>query len=131
MKITKVDTTLQRVPLKQAPITDSQSVVHHVDFLQVALHTDEGITGWGMNWSYTPGLHAAHACVVHDYTPLLVGKDPQTRKELVKRCYMSNHFVGRVGASQVGLAAVDFAPEDAALFANANTLDDLERLARG
>lgn len=34
-------------------------------------------------------------------------------------------------ATLCGLAAVDFAPEDAALFANANTLDDLERLARG
>jgi L-alanine-DL-glutamate epimerase-like enolase superfamily enzyme len=114
MKITKVDTYLLRVPLKQAPITDSQTIVHDVDFLQVALHTDAGLTGWGMNWSYTPGLHAAHSCLMHDYAPLLVGKEPSHRKELVRRCYMSNHFVGRVGASQVALAAVEFALWDIA-----------------
>lgn len=114
MKITNIDTYLLRVPLGQAPITDSQTTVHHVDFLQVALRTDENITGWGMNWSYTPGLHAAHACLEHDYKPVLVGQDPNNRKELVKRCYQSNHFVGRVGASQVALAAVEFALWDIA-----------------
>ena len=63
MKITQVDTILLRVPLKQAAITDSQSHVDHVEFLQVSISTDDGITGWGMNWSYTTGLRAAQVCV--------------------------------------------------------------------
>ena len=28
------------------------------------LQTDEGVTGWGMNWSYTPGLRAAQIPVL-------------------------------------------------------------------
>jgi L-alanine-DL-glutamate epimerase-like enolase superfamily enzyme len=36
------------------------------------------------------------------------------RKELMRRCYYSNHFVGRVGAAAVGLAAVEFALWDIA-----------------
>jgi L-alanine-DL-glutamate epimerase-like enolase superfamily enzyme len=114
MKITSVDTMLLKVPLKQRAITDSQSVVHDVEFLQVKIETDEGVTGWGMNWSYTPGLRAAQVCVSDNYAPLLVGQDPIMRKELVRRCYYSNHFIGRVGATQVGLCAVEFALWDIA-----------------
>ena len=113
-KITKVETALLRVPLQQRAITDSQSVVHDVEFLQVKLETDAGITGWGMNWSYTPGLRAAQVAVTDNYAPLLLGGDPFFRKELVRRCYFSNHFIGRVGATQVGLAAVEFALWDIA-----------------
>jgi L-alanine-DL-glutamate epimerase-like enolase superfamily enzyme len=114
MKIERVHTVLLRVPVKEQTITDSQTVVDAVEFLQVELTTDAGISGFGMNWSYTPGLRAAQVCVTDDYVPLLVGQDPLQRKELVKRCYASNHFVGRVGASQVGLAAVEFALWDIA-----------------
>jgi len=114
MKIIAVDSMLLRVPLKQRVITDSQSVVRDVDFMQVKIETDDGVTGWGMNWSYTPGLHAAQVCVTQNYTPLLLGQDPFMRKELMRRCYMSNHFVGRVGASLVGLCALEFALWDIA-----------------
>ena len=108
MKITKVATTLLRVPLQQRTITDSQSTVDAVEFLQVRLDTDAGVTGFGMNWSYTPGLKAAKVMVDENYAPLLVGQDPVMRKELVRRMFFANHFVGRVGAARVGIAAVEF-----------------------
>ncbi|HEY2406186.1 MAG TPA: mandelate racemase/muconate lactonizing enzyme family protein [Polyangiaceae bacterium] len=114
MKISKVTTQLLRVPLKQRTITDSQSKVESVEFLQVVLETDAGITGYGMNWSYTTGLRAAQVAVDENYAPLLKGEDPALRKELVRRCYYSNHFVGRVGTTAVGLAAVEFALWDIA-----------------
>ena len=106
MKIRAVDTQLCRVPLRQRTITDSQSRVDAVDFLQVVLETDAGITGYGMNWSYTPGLRAAQVAVVDNYAPLLIGRDPQMRKQIVRDCYYANHFVGRGGTTEVGLAAV-------------------------
>ncbi|HEY4158597.1 MAG TPA: mandelate racemase/muconate lactonizing enzyme family protein [Polyangiaceae bacterium] len=114
MKITDVSTALLRVPLKQRSITDSQSKVDSVEFLQVTLSTDDGVTGYGMNWSYTTGLRAAQVAVDDNYAPLLEGADPLMRKELVRQCYFSNHFVGRVGAAAVGLAAVEFALWDLA-----------------
>ena len=109
MRITKVETQLLRVPLQQRTITDSQSTVTHVEFLQVVLQTDAGITGYGMNWSYTPGLVAAQVMVQQNYAPLLVGKDPAMRKAIVKDMFFSNHFIGRVGAARVGIAAVEYA----------------------
>jgi L-alanine-DL-glutamate epimerase-like enolase superfamily enzyme len=109
MRITKVDTILLRVPLQQRTITDSQSTVTHVEFLQVILQTDAGITGYGMNWSYTPGLKAAQVMVDENYAPLLIGKDPAMRKAIIKDCFFSNHFIGRVGAARVGIAAVEYA----------------------
>ncbi|MCC6670198.1 MAG: mandelate racemase/muconate lactonizing enzyme family protein [Planctomycetes bacterium] len=114
MKITAVDSFLVRVPLRQRTITDSQSSVDAVDVLQVVLHTDAGISGYGMNWSYTRGLRAAQVMVQDDYVPLLIGQDATLRKELVRRMFYANHFVGRVGAARVGIAAVEFALWDLA-----------------
>jgi L-alanine-DL-glutamate epimerase-like enolase superfamily enzyme len=113
-RITKVETALVRVPLRQRTITDSQSKVDAVEFLQVSLATDANVVGKGMNWSYTPGLRAAQVMVDENYAPALVGGDCALRKELVRRCFFTNHFVGRVGAARVGLAAVEFALWDIA-----------------
>ena len=109
MRIRDVKTTLLRVPLEQRTIVDSQSRVDHVEFVQVEIVTDDGLCGYGMNWSYTPGLRAAQVCIDDNYAPILRGADPERRKEIVRKCYYENHFVGRVGASAVGLAAVEFA----------------------
>ncbi len=114
VRITDVSTILLRVPLRQRAITDSQSRVEAVEFLQVVLSTDDGLTGYGMNWSYTPGLRAAQVLVDDTYVPVLRGADATLRKELVRRMYYANHFVGRVGAAAVGLAAVEFALWDLA-----------------
>ena len=84
MKISKVSTQLLKVPLKQRTITDSQSRVTHVEFLQVKIDTDDGITGWGMNWNYLPGLKPAQVCLDESYAPLLKGQDPLMRKDLMK-----------------------------------------------
>lgn len=113
-KITNVETCLVRVPLAQRTITDSQSRVEAVEFLQVEIATDDGVKAYGMNWSYTPGLRAAKVLVDECYVPVLLRQDPLFRKELVRRMFFSNHFVGRVGAARVGIAAVEFALWDVA-----------------
>jgi L-alanine-DL-glutamate epimerase-like enolase superfamily enzyme len=114
MLIIGVDTALLRVPLQQRTITDSQSTVTHVEFLQVVLRTDAGITGYGMNWSYTPGLRPAQVVVQEGCAPLLVGSDPMLRKAIVRDCFFHNHFIGRVGIARVAIAAVEFALWDLA-----------------
>lgn len=114
LTIASVETALLRVPLGQRTITDSQSRVEAVEFLQVALRTKEGLVGHGMNWSYTPGLRAAQVMVDDCYAPALIGADATFRRELVRRMFFTNHFVGRVGAARVGIAAVEFALWDLA-----------------
>jgi len=114
LRITAVETVLLRVPLQQRTITDSQSKVDEVEFLQVIVRTDGGVTGYGMNWSYTPGLRAAQVMLEENYKSVLLGQDPVMRKEILRRCFFTNHFVGRVGAARVALAAIDFALWDLA-----------------
>ncbi|MFT5735117.1 MAG: L-alanine-DL-glutamate epimerase-like enolase superfamily enzyme [Planctomycetota bacterium] len=108
-RITKVETAFLRVPLGQRQINDSQSKVDEVEFLTVRLHTDAGVIGVGTNWSYTPGLRAAQVMIEENYAPVLIGKDVTMRKAIIQELFLTNHFVGRVGASRVGIAACEFA----------------------
>ena len=101
MKITHVDTVLLRVPLQQRTITDSQSTVTHVEFLQVVLKTDAGLTGYGMNWSYTPGLRTAQIAVQENYAPVLLGKDPAFRKQITRECFFTRSWSALDKASQL------------------------------
>ncbi|MBI3819087.1 MAG: mandelate racemase/muconate lactonizing enzyme family protein [Planctomycetes bacterium] len=114
LKITNVETVLLRVPLRQRTITDSQSKVDDVEFLQVRIHTDAGVTGYGMNWSYTTGLRAAQVMIDENYISVIKNENPLFRKEIVRKMFFTNHFVGRVGAARVGIAAVEFALWDIA-----------------
>ncbi len=109
MKIANVETFLLNVPLKQRAITDSQTYVDSVEFVQIRIDTDEGISGWGFNWNYTKGTRAVQAVIEDTYSPYLIGKDPSKRKEIVRELYYKNHFIGRVGITRVGLCAVDMA----------------------
>ncbi len=109
MKIVKVDTYLVRVPLRQRTITDSQSRVEAVEFVQVRLDTDEGITGWGFNWNYTKGMRAVQVIIDETYAPVLLGSDPLLHKTLTHQLYRENHFIGRVGITRVALCAVNMA----------------------
>ena len=109
MRITGIETYLLDVPLGQRTITDSQSSVESVEFIQVRLDTDEGLSGWGFNWNYTRGMRAVQAIVEDTYAPGLLGKDPFRHKEVLRELYYRNHFIGRVGVTRVGLCAVSMA----------------------
>lgn len=109
MKITNVETYYLDVPLQQRTITDSQSRVDSVEFVQVRVDTDEGISGWGMNWNYTKGMRAVKTIIDDTYAPNLIGKDPLEHKTVLNDLYYTNHFIGRVGITRVGLCAVNMA----------------------
>ncbi|MBN2325589.1 MAG: mandelate racemase/muconate lactonizing enzyme family protein [Candidatus Omnitrophica bacterium] len=107
MIITQVKTYILDVSLKQRTITDSQSSVDSVEFVQVRIDTDEGISGWGFNWNYSKGIRAVQAIIEDTYAPHLIGEDPFRHKTLLRELYYKNHFIGRVGISRVGLCAVN------------------------
>lgn len=109
MKITNVETYYLDVPLQQRTITDSQSRVDSVEFVQVRIDTDEGISGWGFNWNYTKGMRAVKTIIDDNYAPNLIGKDPLDHKTILRGLYYTNHFIGRVGVTRVGLCAVNMA----------------------
>lgn len=112
MKITQVETFVLDVPLKQRTITDSQSSLDSVEFFLIRLDTDDGLSGWGFNWNYTKGTRAVKTLVDDTYAPKLIGEDPLDHKNVCKKIGYTNHFIGRVGITRVGLSAIEMAMWD-------------------
>src|SRR5699024_10340966 len=88
---------------------DSQTKLESVEFIAVRLDTDEGISGWGFNWNYTKGTRAVQAIIDDTYTPVLIGKDPLMRHNVLRELHFTNHFIGQVGITRVGLCAIELA----------------------
>lgn len=107
--IKAVKTVLVDVPLGQRTITDSQSSVDSVEFVQVSIETDAGVTGHGFNWNYSKGLKAAKVMIDECYGPAVVGKPALHRHELMEVMNATTHFIGRVGVARVGLCAMNLA----------------------
>ena len=109
VKITGVTTFLLRIPPRQPTISDAQSRVEAVEFVAVRLDTNQDLTGWGFNWNYSRGTRAVKVMIDDVYAPLLIGQDPEYRKELCDRLLCATHFIGRVGAALVGVCAIEIA----------------------
>ncbi|MFM7292731.1 MAG: hypothetical protein ACKO6B_16095, partial [Planctomycetia bacterium] len=107
--ITRIETVLVDVPLGQRTITDSQSSVDSVEFVQVRIDTDAGVTGYGFNWNYSKGLKSAKVMIDECYAPAVMGKPALERHALMKAMHSTTHFIGRVGVARVGLAAMNLA----------------------
>ena len=107
--ITGVETILVDVPLRQRTITDSQSSVSAVEFVQVRIDTDAGVSGWGFNWNYTRGTRAVKAMIDDAYAPALVGRPALERHACMQAMNATTHFIGRVGVARVGLCAANLA----------------------
>ena len=107
--ITGVHTALVDVPLGQRTITDSQSSVQSVEFLQVSIETDAGITGYGFNWNYTRGLRSVQVMIDDCFAPVVLGTPAFDRNAAWQAMHATTHFIGRVGVAQVGLCAMNLA----------------------
>ena len=107
--ITGVHAALVDVPLGQRTITDSQSSVHSVEFLQVSIETDAGITGYGFNWNYTRGLRSVQVMIDDCFAPAVLGMPAFDRHAAWRAMHATTHFIGRVGVAQVGLCAMNLA----------------------
>jgi len=107
--ITRVEAVLVDVPLGQRTITDSQSSVASVEFVQVKIETDAGVTGYGFNWNYSRGMRAVKTMIDDCYGPAVVGRPALERHALMKAMHSTTHFIGRVGVARVGLAAMNLA----------------------
>ena len=113
--ITGVHTALVDVPLGQRTITDSQSSVQSVEFLQVSIETDAGITGYGFNWNYTRGLRSVQVMIDDCFAPAVLGMSAFDRQAAWQAMHTTTHFIGRVGVAQVGLCAMNLALWDVQL----------------
>ncbi len=107
--IRTVETTALRFPLP-IPITTALSTYTHVDATVVVLHTDEGLSGFGM----TAGLGGHASVAIKPYidaelAPLIVGQDALRPEALWHRMWGPNKPRMRAGIGVWALSAVDIA----------------------
>lgn len=109
MKVTEVETFLVHAELPRF-VTDSFNQTAHWGLPGVFVHTDDGLTGVGYTSTQTHGDQAILSIIDEVYAPLLVGENPLDTQRHWERMYWSDaHWVGRLGITQMALAAVDIA----------------------
>ena len=130
MKITDVQTYLLGIPIKKDELHTSWRWGAFNQVI-VAIHTDEGITGYGEAFGY--GVpHAVISVIDQVLKPMLAGSDPTNINSLLTRMYRQTHLFGRYGITTFAISGVDIALWDIAgkcaglplyrLFGGASTL---------
>ena len=113
MKITKLEAFILHAPVTRGAIADSTHRLTHWGAPGVAIHTAEGLTGYGYSGTHAhlPTDRLIADCIVHSYGPLLIGEDPRETRALWQKLHKQPeiYWVGRAGITHLALAAVDIA----------------------
>ncbi len=104
MKITQVETTTLRIPLKVAKRFAGRTVSERY-YTIAHIHTDEGVTGWGYCWG-TPAVTYVIDNLLQDF---LIGEDPRNIGRLWDRMYIGTAVWGRRGISLRSISVIDVA----------------------
>ena len=109
MKITAIDCHVLLAPNYDKSLTSSAQ-----DSFIVAIHTDEGVTGFGESdvnpWIAkscieSPGTHTMSLCL----RDILIGADPRRIEDLWQRMYVGTCMHGRRGAGIHAMGAIEMA----------------------
>eukprot|EP01031_Cornospumella_fuschlensis_P021385 gene21385-26202_t len=95
-----------------AAIDNCLSVADRYD-VQVAIHTDTGLVGYGFSGTHAhlPTDRLIVQCAVDSFGPLLIGKDPREVRHLWEKLHKHSPitWVGRAGITHLALGAIDIA----------------------
>lgn len=109
MRITEVETFILHVPIPRA-VSDSFNRASEWGLPGVVVRTDEGLSGTGYTSTLGHGDYAIKEIIDRCFAPRLVGEDPLLHQRIWESLYWSDaHWVGRLGVTQMALAAVDIA----------------------
>jgi L-alanine-DL-glutamate epimerase-like enolase superfamily enzyme len=109
MRITEVESFIVRSATPRL-VTDSFNQAVALGMPGVLVRTDEGLTGTGFTMTLGSGEHAIKDVIDRHYVARLVGQDPLRHQRIWEDLYWSDaHWVGRLGITQMALAAVDIA----------------------
>jgi L-alanine-DL-glutamate epimerase-like enolase superfamily enzyme len=104
MKITDLETSTVRIPLKVAKRFSTRTIFYR-DYTIVQIHTDEGLTGWGYCWG-TPMVSVAVNNLLKEY---LLNENPLNISRLWDKMYHGTAVWGRRGIIIRAISAVDIA----------------------
>ncbi|MGH2686316.1 MAG: mandelate racemase/muconate lactonizing enzyme family protein [Actinomycetota bacterium] len=109
MKIESVESFVLHVPIPRF-VADSFNTAITWGLPGVLVRTDDGITGTGYTSTLNHGDEAIKEVIDRLYIPKLIGEDPLNHQRLWRELYWSDaHWVGRLGITQMALAAIDLA----------------------
>jgi L-alanine-DL-glutamate epimerase-like enolase superfamily enzyme len=109
MKIVEVESFVLHAELPRF-VTDSFNQTASWGLPGVIVRTGDGLEGVGYTSTQTHGDRAIKSIIDEIYAPLLIGEDPLDTQRHWQRLYWSDaHWVGRLGITQMALAAVDIA----------------------
>lgn len=109
MKIVDVESFILHAPIPRL-VTDAFNRADSWGLPGVLIRTDDGLVGTGYTSTLGHGDFAIKEVIDRIYSPLLVGEEPLDVQRHWERLYWSDaHWVGRVGITQMALAAVDIA----------------------
>lgn len=113
MKITALTPFILHAPVTRGGIADSTHSITHWGAPGVAIHTDNGFTGYGFSGTHAhlPTDRLIVDCAVHSYGPLLLGEDPREVRALWEKLHKHSpiQWVGRAGITHLALGAIDLA----------------------
>ena len=112
-QITKVDSFYLKIPLERS-IRDSLFTVSYIGFPVIKVSTNDGIEGWGFNWSTAGGGEFAKEMFDRYMSRVLIDQDPLKRKKIVAGLFEVENFgwdfrLGRNGLGVMVAAMVDMA----------------------
>lgn len=109
MRIAAVETFILQVDIPRF-VADSFNRAARWGLPGVVIRTDDGVDGTGFTSTLSHGDTAVKEVIDRVYVPLLIGEDPLDTQRHWERLYWSDaHWVGRLGITQMALAAVDIA----------------------
>jgi L-alanine-DL-glutamate epimerase-like enolase superfamily enzyme len=113
MKITRLEPIILHAPVTRGGIADSTHKLSHWGAPGVAIHTDDGLVGYGFSGTHAhlPTDRLIVDCIVHSYGPLLLGADPREVLALWEKLHKQSeiYWVGRSGITHLALGAIDIA----------------------
>ncbi len=110
MKISRIETFVLEVPLKEQTFWSSQCSFGKRKSLLVRVTTDEGLTGWGEGGQYGPAEPVASAVHVV-FAPMLLGQSISDIEVHWERMYCATRDFGR-GTTTEAISALDIAMWD-------------------
>jgi L-alanine-DL-glutamate epimerase-like enolase superfamily enzyme len=109
VRITEVESFILHVPIPRF-VADSFNQAATWGLPGVIVKTDEGLSGTGYTSTLSRGDDAIKDIIDRCYAPRLLDADPLLHQRIWEDLYWSDaHWVGRLGITQMALAAVDIA----------------------
>jgi L-alanine-DL-glutamate epimerase-like enolase superfamily enzyme len=113
MKIIKLEPIILHAPVSRGGIADSTHSISHWGAPGVAIHTDNGLVGYGFSGTHAhlPTDRLIVDCIINSYGPLLIGQDPREVRAIWEMLHKKSEllWVGRAGITHLALGAVDIA----------------------